>query len=300
MEYRNISLSEIASLMKLNLTGADKSINGLNFSNIKSLHNAVLSYSTDMHFTKKGIENNFVKAMFILQDNYNQLTTKERDRKSFFIVDHPETSFYKLHNLLTKSNIFYEDKMIINKISKTAKIHSTVILEENIKIGNNTVIGPYSIIKKNSIIGNNVIISSNVEIGTEGFQVIYDEKNTPYLIKHVGGVKIDDNVSIGTNSTICNSLFEGNTKIGRNTKIDCHVHIAHNCEVGENTIIVDGSILLGTVRIKNNVWIGPNSVIMNKVIVEDNSFVGAASLVGKNVDKKTKVFGIPARKIENL
>jgi serine acetyltransferase len=36
------------------------------------------------------------------------------------------------------------------------------------------------------------------------------------------------------------------------------------------------------------------------VIVEDNSYVGASSLVGKNVDKKTKVFGVPARKIQNL
>lgn len=300
MDYRYISLDEIASLLKLDLIGKNLIINGLNLCNVKSVYDSIVSYSTNNIFTKKALANKFVKAMFILENDFNKLTEKEKSGKSFFIVEYPETMFYRLHDLLIKSKIFYDNKGLTNQISKTAIIHSSVILEDNIKIGNNTIIGPYSVIKKNSIIGNNVIINSNVEIGTEGFQVIYDEKNRPYLIKHVGGVKINDNVSIGSNSTICNSLFEGYTKIGKNTKIDCHVHIAHNCEVGNNTVIVDGSILLGTVKIKNNVWVGPNTVIMNKVIIDDSSYLGASSLVGKNVDKKTKVFGVPARKIQNL
>jgi len=300
MEYKKISLSEVAVLLNVALIGEDQIINELNFCTNKSEYGFILSYSTNINFTRKALENESVKAMFVLEEDYNQLTEAEKEGTSFIVVDYPETKFYTLHHILIDSNVFYNNVSAQSKISETAKIHNTAIVEENVVIGSNTVIGPYSVIRKNSIIGSNVVIGSHVEIGTEGFQVIYNESHEPYLIRHVGGVAIADNVSIGTNSTICNSLFVGHTKIGRNTKIDCHVHISHNCEVGENTIIVDGTILLGTVKIKDNVWVGPNSVLMNKVIVENNSFVGASSFVGNNVNENTKVFGVPARKIQNL
>ena len=236
--------------------------------------------------------------MFVHEDDYNQLSSMEQKSKTFFIVDYPETSFYKLHKILTGNNDFYIENSLKSQICETSIIHKSAIIEDNVKIGSNTIIGPNSIIRKNTVIENNVKIGANSEIGTEGFQVIYNENKEPYLVEHVGGVKIEDNVSIGSNSSVCNSLFEGYTKIGTNTKIDCHVHIAHNCEIGSNTVIVDGTILLGSVKINNNVWVGPNSVIMNKIIINNNSFVGSSSLVGKNVEPNSKVFGIPARRIE--
>ena len=55
-------------------------------------------------------------------------------------------------------------------------------------------------------------------------------------IPHVGSVVIDNDVEIGSGSTIDRGLID-NTNLRHNCKIDNLVHIAHNVIVGENTAI---------------------------------------------------------------
>lgn len=123
-----------------------------------------------------------------------------------------------MHNYLYKNTDFYKVQLS-SKVGENVVIHPTAYVENGVTIGNNVIIGPKAIIHSNTIIGNNVEINSGATIGSQGFQLLYDGK-IPYMAKHVGGVKIGDNVLIGANTTIANSLFEGYTEIGNNTKID--------------------------------------------------------------------------------
>lgn len=294
MNNRQCSLKEISEIIGIDFIGQNVDINALNLCSRDFLHNKVLSYVANEKFIKY-LSKEEIRAVFISQNHYDELEQNIKDKKSFFIVDNPEKVFYDLHNYLYKNTDFYNVKLL-NKVGENVVIHPTAYIEDGVEIGNNVTIGAKVVIHSNTVIGDNVEINSGVIIGSQGFQVLYDN-NVSYHVKHVGGVKIGNNVLINSNTCIANSLFEGYTEIGDNTKIDNLVHIAHNCIIGKNCVIVPGVVLTGSVIVDDNVWIAPNSVILNQLKVSRNSFVGASSLVTKNVEEKTKVFGLPAKKI---
>lgn len=297
MRYRKSNLEEISDIIGVDFLGNNIEINALNLCSRDFINNKVLSYVAHEKFIKY-LDNEEIKAVILSKDHYDLVEQPIKDKKSFFITDKPEKVFYDLHNYLYKSTDFYK-KELMNKVGENVLIHPTAYIEDGVEIGNNVVIGAKVIIHKNTIIGNNVEINSGAIIGSQGFQVLYNEK-IPYLAKHAGGVKICNNVLIGANTTIANSLFEGYTEIGNNTKIDDLVFIAHNCKIGENCILIAGAIMTGSSTLEDNVWLAPNSVVLNQIKIKNNSFVGASSLVTKNVEENLKVFGVPAKKIGTI
>ena len=293
MKFRNIDLREISNILSIDYVGNNQTITGLNLSNRSSCFDSILSYTVDSNFTKKALQNSKIKALFISKDCEKYIS---KNKCSYFIVDCPEESFYQLHKILVEKN-YYKDK-INNRIGLKCNIHSSVTIEDNVIIGDNVTISPNSVVKKNSVIESNVFIGDNSVIGSEGFEILFIKKKIPYYVPHVGGVFVKKNVFVGSNTTICKSLFEGYTIIGKNTKIDNQVHIAHNCDIGENCVIVPGVVLLGSVTVKDNVWLASNSVVLNKVIVNENSVVGSLSFVTRDVKSNTTVFGNPAKVIK--
>lgn len=296
MEKRNISLNEISRILELKLIGKNYCINGLNLCNKNSIHNSIISYITSNKYIRYIRQNPLVKALILTQEMYD-LMNEEFTDLSFFITDYPEETFYDLHAYLCNLNIFYEQFNFEKTIGDNCLIHESAILENGIEIGNNVRIGQNTVIKKGTIIEDNVKIGCGSIIGSEGFQLISDHSGNNKLIKHIGGCHIRKNVSIGDNTTICNSLFENTTVIGFNTKIDNLVHVAHNCIIGDNCVLTAGVILSGSTLIGNNVWIAPNSTISNHVILENNSFIGIGSVVLKKIKERSKVFGNPAKEI---
>lgn len=294
MNYRSLSTAEISTIIGVELIGENRILNGLNLINRNSEHDLIITYASSEKYINKIRNNNSIKAIILTSELYEKL---KDDDYSFFISENPETCFYDLHIKLFEEHIFYHDNNKQSIIADNLSIHKSVIVESNVTIGKNVKIGQNTVIKSGSVIGDNTIIGSGTVIGSEGFQAIVNSEGKTYLIPHAGGCIIGQNVYVGDNVTICNSLFENTTKISDGTKIDNLVHIAHNCIIGENCVITAGTILCGSVIIENNVWIAPNVTILNKVIVKSNSFIGLGSVVLKNVIEGTKVFGNPARKI---
>ena len=120
------------------------------------------------------------------------------------------------------------------------------------------------------------------------------------MIKHVGGTHLCHDTYVGDNTTVGNALFEGNTQIGAYSRLDNHVHFAHNCRCGENCFITACSLLMGSTILDNNVWLAPNAVTLNGVHVHDNGFIGAISFANKEVFEGEVVAGIPARVLRKL
>jgi UDP-3-O-[3-hydroxymyristoyl] glucosamine N-acyltransferase len=294
MTTRNIKISEISEILSSDYIGNDVNIDSLNLINRESEYKNIMTYITDESFIQY-IDNDRIRGLFIDKNLLNLLDKKLFSNKTFFITEAPEKDFYILHNYLSENTNFYKTN-ILNHRGKNVTIHPASFIEDKVYIGNNVTIGANAVIHKNTILGDNVNILSGAIIGGEGFQVLFD-KNIPYLVNHAGGVKIGNNVRIGNNTCIANSIFEGFTEVGDNTKIDNLVHIAHNCKIGKNCIVVPGVVLLGSSILEDNVWVSPNSVILNKVIIRKNGNVGSMSLVARNVKENTKVFGIPAKKM---
>lgn len=293
MKLHNVNLSEIASIVGEGYVGSDVVIGNLNLCNRMTKYEAILSYTTSERFFEAILKNLSIKAIVTTIELKEKLDQYLRDRKmSYIISNNPEVLFYDIHLALWKTNKFYDNYNFAAQIGENCNIHNSVVIEDGVIIGNNVTIGPNSVIRRGTVIEDNVVIGCCSVIGSEGFQGI---KGYPTLIKHVGGTLLCHDVYVGDCSTIGNALFEGSTVVGAFTKIDNHVHFAHNCQCGEGCFITASSLLMGSTTIEDNVWLAPNAVTLNGTVIRKNAFVGTLSFVNKDVPEGNLVAGIPAK-----
>jgi len=179
------------------------------------------------------------------------------------------------------------------KIGDRCIIYSGVYIGYETTIGQNCVIYSNVSIREENSIGNRVIIHNGAVIGSDGFG--YNSiKGLHYKIPQVGYVVIEDDVEIGANVTIDRARLD-KTIIGRGTKIDNLVHIAHNVITGENCIIVAQVGISGSTTIGNNVTLAGQSGLSGHIKIGDNVIVGGQAGVTKSVSSNAFVSGYPAR-----
>ena len=180
-------------------------------------------------------------------------------------------------------------------IGKGSQLVSSVFVGRNVTISENCLIYPGVRIMDGCRIGNNVIIHSSTVIGSDGFGFAESEQGLK-KIKQIGWVEIDDNVEIGSNTSIDRGAL-GPTRIGRGTKIDNLVQIAHNVEIGQNCIIVSQVGISGSTKIGNGVVLAGQVGLVGHLEIGDGVRVGAQSGVPRSVPAGKTVFGSPARDI---
>jgi len=166
------------------------------------------------------------------------------------------------------------------------------------KIGRDCVLAPNVIINARCEVGNKVIIHGNTTIGSDGFGYrLVDGRHQK--ITHIGTVVIKDEVEIGSNSCIDRAKF-GKTVIGRGTKIDNLVQIAHNVQIGENCIIVAQVGIAGSSRLGNYVVLGGQAGVADHVTVGDGVMAGAQSALHRDVESGARVVGSPFRSFKTF
>jgi len=200
------------------------------------------------------------------------------------------------------------------KLGKDVALGAYAVIEDNVEIGDNTVIYAHSYVGKRSKIGANSIIYANVSIrenvkignrviinpgciiGGDGFGYELTPRGHA-KIPHIGDVVIEDDVELGASVTVDRAKI-AHTTIGRGTKVDNLVQIAHNVTIGQNCIIVAHCGIGGSTKIGNNVMLGGQVGVTDHVVIGDNAMVGAQSGVMKSVPPNSIVWGIPARPIK--
>jgi UDP-3-O-[3-hydroxymyristoyl] glucosamine N-acyltransferase len=161
------------------------------------------------------------------------------------------------------------------------------------KIGSDTLIYPHVSIRERISIGNRVIIHSGTVIGSDGFGFA-TVKGLHHKIPQMGTVVVEDDVEIGANVTIDRARFD-KTVIGKGTKIDNLVQIAHNVIIGENSIIVAQAGISGSTVIGNNVMLAGQAGLVGHITIGDGAIVAAQAGVTKSIPANTKVSGYPAK-----
>lgn len=182
-----------------------------------------------------------------------------------------------------------------SKIGEHTQLISSVYIGKNVKIGNNCVLYPGVVILDDIQIGNHVTIHSSTVVGSDGFGYAPTKKGIR-KIKQIGWVEIDDNVEIGSNVSIDRGAL-GPTKIGKGTKIDNLVQIAHNVQIGENCLIVAQVGISGSTKIGNDVTIAGQVGLVGHIDIGDGVIIGAQSGVSKSIPPGKIYFGYPAREI---
>ena len=199
----------------------------------------------------------------------------------------------KYKSLLKKNT--YIDHTV--KIGKNFNIGFNSVLKKNIIIGDNVTIGSNCTIS-NSVIGNNVSINDGTVVGKIGYGFKTINKKLTF-IPHLGCVKIDDNVYIGSNCTIDRGSFS-NTSIGKFTMIDNLVHIAHNVKIGSLCCIAGQVGIAGSAIIGDKCMIGGQSGVSGHLSIGNNVNIGGHSGVLSNLKDDSKVIGFPSVPIKDF
>ena len=164
------------------------------------------------------------------------------------------------------------------------------------EIGAGTIIHGRAFVADGSVIGSHVVVHPGAVIGADGYGFERDAHGVLERFPHFGNVVIEDDVEIGANACIDRGTL-GSTVVGRGTKIDNLVHVAHNVKIGRHNVITAASMIAGSAEIGDSNWVAPASAINNKVTVGSDATIGIGSVVVRDVPDGVFVAGFPARKV---
>lgn len=250
-----------------------------------------------------------ISNSFILTDADLSISSEIFNNNIFAIVKNPRMEFcYILKNFIVRKDVSYSSELSFNRSSNvhsSCVIEPYVYIEENVRIGKNCYIKSGAKILSNVVIGDNCVIGYNSVIGDIGFGIERINKDKPkkipmqgipMKIPHYGGVKIGDEVEIGSLNTIVSGTIEP-TIICDHVKTDDQVHIGHNCKIGNGVLIAASAEINGSVEIGDNSWVGPNSSIFQKLTIGKRCTIGIGASVFEDIKDDEVYMSIPARKI---
>ncbi|MEX2109944.1 MAG: UDP-3-O-(3-hydroxymyristoyl)glucosamine N-acyltransferase [Gemmatimonadaceae bacterium] len=184
-------------------------------------------------------------------------------------------------------------------LGKGAQVGDDVVIGDNCVVGEGARIGvgsrlrPGVTIYPGSILGARVLVHSGARIGCDGFGYIFKD-GAHNKIPHVGGCTVGDDVEIGANTAIDRGSID-DTVIGKGTKIDNLVHIAHNVRIGERCLLMAQVGIAGSAQIGNDCIIAGQAGLGGHITIGAGARIGAQAGVFGDVPAGEAWSGYPAR-----
>lgn len=178
-------------------------------------------------------------------------------------------------------------------IGENVQIHPQVFVGENVKIGNDVILYPGVKIMHDCVIGDRVILNPGVVIGTDGFGFAPDANGHFSKIPQLGNVIIDEDVEIGANTTIDRATM-GSTRVGKGTKLDNLIMVAHNCEIGQHNVFAAQAGVAGSTKIGDHNQVGGQVGFAGHLKIGSYCRFAAQSGIMDNLGDHSSVMGAPA------
>jgi UDP-3-O-[3-hydroxymyristoyl] glucosamine N-acyltransferase len=223
------------------------------------------------------------------------------DGKAVLLVPHPRLAFARAAEFLRTAKV---------PSGGAPHVHDTVVLGDRVKLGPGVKVGPYAVlgdgvvlgagveigagtiicdgvqigagsrifprvtIYSGTTLGERVVVHAGAVLGADGFGYIRDPESGAYTqFPQQGTLVLEDDVEVGANTTIDRGALE-QTRIGRGTKLDNSVHIAHNVIVGQDVVIAAQTGISGSSTI------GDHAIVGGQVGIGDHATVGAGVILG--------------------
>ena len=179
-------------------------------------------------------------------------------------------------------------------IGRDVLIFPNATIGDRCRIGDGTIIYAGAKIYADTVIGARCTVHAGAVLGSDGFGFAPQPDGSYRAIPQIGNVVLEDNVSIGANTTIdCATL--GSTIIREGTKIDNLVQIAHNVEIGRHTVVAAQTGISGSAKIGNNCTLAGQVGIVGHISLADRTIIGAQSGVSKSIKESGLILqGSPA------
>jgi acetyltransferase-like isoleucine patch superfamily enzyme len=164
-----------------------------------------------------------------------------------------------------------------------------------LEMGRAVVLGEHVVLapRVRVLLGDRVVVGPSSVIGGVGFGWASGPDGKTKRIPHLGGVILEDDVTVGPLCTIDAGVLSP-TILRRGVHLDAHVHVAHNCEIGEGTFVAAQCGFAGSVKIGRNVQIGGQVGIADHVTVGDRARIAAKSGVISDIPEGATFAGYPA------
>ena len=311
------SVEQIASFLHGEVVG-DGSIKVSNLSKIDDGKPGTLSFLANSKYTHHIYETK-ASAVLVRRD----FIPEQEVKTTLIKVDDPYACLALLLNMVDQAtrpqksgieeNVYIADSATLGEdvyvgafayiannafIGSNTKIYPQAYIGDNVKIGTNCIIYPGVKIYHNCVIGNNVIIHAGTVIGSDGFG--FAPQNGEYVkIAQIGNVIIEDNVEIGSNTSIDRATM-GSTVVKRGAKLDNLIQVAHNVEIGESTVMAAQVGVAGSTKVGKHCMIGGQVGFAGHITIGDNVNIGAQSGIPNNVEAKSNLLGYPAIPIKEF
>lgn len=178
------------------------------------------------------------------------------------------------------------------RIGCGCKIFPGCYVGDDVEIGDNCTLHPNVVLYRGTILRESVTIHAGTVIGADGYGY-KQRKGVHVKFPQVGRVLIERDVEIGANACIDRAAL-GFTVVGEGTKIDNHVHVAHNVRIGKGVLILGQAGIGGSSVIEDYAILASQCGISDHVHIGTRAVVLAKSGVIGDIEAGAQVIGFPA------
>jgi UDP-3-O-[3-hydroxymyristoyl] glucosamine N-acyltransferase len=182
------------------------------------------------------------------------------------------------------------------KIAESAIIHPHVVIYDGAEIGERCELHAHAVVREYVVLNAGCLIQPGVVLGGDGFGYLPDPNIVHRRIPHAGSVVLEENVDIGANTTIDRATF-GETRVGKNSKLDNLVMVGHNTRIGAGSILCGKVGVSGSVTIGKGVVLGGDVGVADHVSIADGARCAAKAGVTGNIKEKGDYAGHPERPV---
>lgn len=179
------------------------------------------------------------------------------------------------------------------KLRKGVQIFPQTYVGDGVKIGAGSVVRSGVRIYEGCVIGERCTLHSGCVIGADGFGFAPRPDGTYEKIPQIGNVVLEDDVEIGANTTIDRATF-GCTRVGKGTKLDNLIQVAHNVEIGKGNVFAAQVGVAGSTKIGDYNQVGGQVGFAGHIHVGSMNEIGAQSGIPSSIGDKKRIIGYPA------
>ena len=171
-------------------------------------------------------------------------------------------------------------------------LHAGVVVYPRATIGARFTAYARAVVREDVRIGDRVTVHAGAVIGSDGFGYLPGTSGIR-KIPQVGTVVIEDDVEIGANTTVDRAAL-GATTIGRGTKIDNLVMVAHGSRIGPYCLLAAQVGLAGGTTLGTGVMLGGQVGSAGHLTIGDGVKVAAQSGIHGDLEAGGTYGGYPA------
>lgn len=178
-------------------------------------------------------------------------------------------------------------------------LYPGVFVGADARVGDDCILYPNAVVREGCLVGHRCILQPGCVVGADGFGFAFDMEGEGgsgprhYKVPQAGIAVVEDDVEVGANTCVDRATL-GRTVVGRGTKLDNLVQVAHNVQLGPLCLLAGQVGIAGSTRIGMGSVFGGQAGAIGHLDIGDGVKIGAQSGVLGDIPAGEAYTGYPA------